>query len=315
MFYKYVEPYMFESFIMLQENGSIGQFLCVQGRDNKILPPDQSEPNVVYHYCSNEAFVNIISNRTMWLSSLSYTNDEKEVIFIYDLLHDYIKTLKLNEKEYFRLVYLVKLIHLNLHKSYSTCFTEIRDGLLPWQSYGKQGVAISINPKLFPVTRDLPGRTDMKLHATAFINICYDTEQQKTLIKDIVDKVLTKEIAIPMGASFLAKMACVTKDPFWKEEKEWRLLYTPIPIMESIEKTLPNETFNNIDFGISKIKTRQKSNLTIPYCEFPIIDNLITEIIIGPENSIKIQDVLSLLNKVNLNNVKVTKSKAPLRAI
>ena len=304
MFYKYVEPYMFEYLIDYKKDGSIGQFLCVQGRESKILAPTQTEPKVVYHYCSNESLVNIISNRTMWLSSLSYTNDAKEVIFIYDLLHDYIKTLKLNEKEYFRLVYLVKLIHLNMHKSYLTCFTKIRDGLVPWQTYGKQGVAIAIRPSLFPVTRDLPGRIDMKLHAAAFIKVCYNKRELKTLIKDAVDKVLTRELNPAKAASFLAKIACVTKLPFWKPEKEWRLIYTPIPIMENLEKTIPNETFNNIDFDISKIKTRQKSNLTIPYCEFPIIDNLIKEIIVGPESDLNIQDIRSLLNKVNLNNVK-----------
>lgn len=315
MFYKYVEPYMFEYLIDFQKDGAIGQYICVQGRENKILPPDQSEPNVVYHYCSNEAFVNIISNRTMWLSSLSYTNDEKEVIFIYDLLHDYIKTLKLNKENYFTLVYLTRLIQLNLHKSYLTCFTKTRNGLSPWQSYGKRGIAIAINPKLLPVTRDLPGRTDMKLHSVAFIKVCYDIKKQKMLIKDVIDRVLTRAITPINAASFLSKIACVTKSPFWKTEKEWRLIYTPMPGIENIEKYQPNVTFDTVNFDISKIKTRQKSNLTIPYCEFPIIDNLITEIIVGQESNLNTQDVLSLLNKVNLNNVKVTKSKVPLRAI
>ena len=43
---------------------------------------EAKKPKVLYHYCSVEAFYNIIKNHSIWLSDLRKTNDEKELIWV-----------------------------------------------------------------------------------------------------------------------------------------------------------------------------------------------------------------------------------------
>ena len=47
--------------------------------------------NIIYHYCSVEAFNAIIQNRTLWLSSVYNLNDYKEIHWIKDKIFKKIK--------------------------------------------------------------------------------------------------------------------------------------------------------------------------------------------------------------------------------
>ena len=40
------------------------------------------EKHIIYHYCSVDAFLNIIENKILWLSDSEYMNDNTEGIWI-----------------------------------------------------------------------------------------------------------------------------------------------------------------------------------------------------------------------------------------
>ena len=42
-------------------------------------------PEPLYHYCSNEAFCSILKSKSLWLSSLSLSNDKMEGHWFYKI--------------------------------------------------------------------------------------------------------------------------------------------------------------------------------------------------------------------------------------
>ena len=44
--------------------------------------------SIIYHYTSPEGILGILTNHTLWLSEITYMNDESEITYTFDLLTD-----------------------------------------------------------------------------------------------------------------------------------------------------------------------------------------------------------------------------------
>lgn len=116
--------------------------------------------NIYYHYTSLDALYSIISNRTLWLTSLKSSNDKRELYYtVDDFLSDFEAVCEAEEpgniKECFNM--LKNNINTNIQqftkvcttktKPYALCLSDKRDNLTHWDRYAASstGVCIGIN--------------------------------------------------------------------------------------------------------------------------------------------------------------------------
>lgn len=298
--YNYTESKMFDWIRYYDNNGNLSAYQCVEGLSPEIMPPTEKEPSKLYHYTSCDAFFNIIKTKKMYLTSVFNMNDKKEAIWFYRLLDSQIAQLHLSQN---RIVNIVKeMTRVNLQEAYSTCFTTLKDKNGKWDVYGAKhtGVCFEINPKILPITRDLPMRDDegvMCLNTCAFLKVNYSQNIQKKIIKDILKLALTDKGRIFDYANYLSKLAYICKNPAYSDENEWRILYTPL----FANPTRKIEILNNKEFKISSVKSHIKNERISQYCEIPILDGFITKVIIGSKCVATAEDIKNLLTEYSYN--------------
>ena len=294
---------MFDWMLAFDNDGKIGNYCCVQGAGPEVAPPTLKEPSKLYHYTSFDAFYSMVSTKKMRLTSLFNMNDSKEVIWFYRLLNSQIAQLHLSQDIIANMTR--EITRINLKEAYSACFTTLKDKNGKWDAYGAKhtGICFEINPKILPITRDLPIRTiegSMCLCSCAFLKVNYSKNIQKKTIKDILKLARKDKNNFFNYANFLSKIAYTCKNPAYSDENEWRILYTPF----CKNPTQKIEILDNKEFKISSIKTHIKNDRPSQYCEIPILDGFITKVIIGSKCEANINDIKTLLDNSHYNTTK-----------
>lgn len=108
----------------------------------KVLVVTKKLPDVLYHYCSNAAFLSMISNREIWLSSLRNSNDSKEGSWCDELILKMLSEEGLDDHKLGRVSE-----HLEFNKKidgYAFCLSENADQLSQWRGYSENGTGVSI---------------------------------------------------------------------------------------------------------------------------------------------------------------------------
>ena len=298
--YNYTGAKMFDWIRYYDKDGNLSAYCCVLGSTPEVVSPSSKEPDKLYHYTSLEAFYNMISTKQIRLTSLFNMNDTKEVIWFYRLLNSQIAQLHLSQN---RVANIIKeMTRVNLQDAYSACFTTLKDKNGKWDVYGAKhtGVCFEINPKILPITRDLPMRDSegvMCLNTCAFLKVNYSQNIQKKTIKDILKLAVKDKNKIFDYANYLSKLAYTCKNPAYSDENEWRILYTPL----CTNPTQKIEILDNKEFKISSIKSHIKNGKPSQYCEIPILDGFITKVIIGSKCVATVEDINNLLTKYSYN--------------
>lgn len=93
--------------------------------------------DVVYHYCSLDTFLSIISSGTLWLSDIMKSNDKAEFTYCRDKVNERMEEYLKDDEE---AIESWKLGCEN-HDSksdilYAICFSEDKDLLSQWRGYG-----------------------------------------------------------------------------------------------------------------------------------------------------------------------------------
>jgi hypothetical protein len=204
---------------------------------------------IVYHYCSLESFLSIISNSTIRLSNISKSNDKDEIRYCFDIFE---KTLKeackefsknnvdnpdikryFNEIDYNSLV--TRAVKNDSLIYYVACFSEESDLLSQWRGYADdgKGVAIGFYSHYFVSAKDLKN--------IKYNKIIYDAAIVENDLKEFIVRKLLKakkrihdehflspyEDAINDVISAMVYNAVFYKSPAFKEENEWRLVFYP----------------------------------------------------------------------------------------
>lgn len=131
----------------------------------------------VYHYCSLDGFINIMKNKSLWLSDVRKSNDSDECMYLFKHLkvliknsneaNDFIKKLALKyvkayeaqyeysslEKPYKRNAELsniqipydqIPIVDSKVPSVHAICFSEAPDLLSQWRGYAEDGTGIAI---------------------------------------------------------------------------------------------------------------------------------------------------------------------------
>ncbi len=215
------------------------------------------EEEIVYHYCSLEALYGIISSRSIWLTSLDSTNDNKELKIGQTILDNALKELIVeeNDLQYKKLLEKIanepnedeykKYRKNKTYHYYGASFVNNRDSLTHWERYGNNGVGVCVAFNLWMIQNYfmcscLPDICRMWLWNS---KVLYNEQQQKEYIKmDIQSKIngftemyndkvsLSEILNIPNVCSVLYHTTLSQVKPRFKhlgfsDESEYRLVF------------------------------------------------------------------------------------------
>lgn len=296
----------------------------------------------LYHYCSLETFISIISNKCIRLSDLSKSNDYMERKWIISIIEEALdKSLKdegiiidLRENYWYEdginnhIEYLLSMLKYKvMESSYIACFSRKGDLISQWRAYGDdgKGVSIGFDPKLLRKVNS--NKNDIYIE-----DILYDKDEQIEDIRLAVNGAVTymknlfHDDAVRVSDDFnkyfieefdafcevicdeLEISSCYMKNPAFKEEDEVRIFYVPL-ISEDNHLAIQEELsktrrFNN--YVLKPIDFHARNDQIIGYADLSfeklVQKNIISEVTIGPSSRVNKNDICYLLSKFGYNS-------------
>lgn len=274
-----------------------------------------SHPKTVYHYTSLEGFLGIVKSRSVWMTEFAYLNDRREVRYGLDLLLNTVSEMRATAtREDVRdlLSNWADKLGGSGNRVCITSFSGDDDSLSQWRAYGPIAVG-------FPV-RSLALHVDQ----SRLQPVEYDPSVQRKLIEiyvnhlvaafeaDIDGDRLSRIPDIYHKSDRLLELAVFFKDPAFRTENEYRLVYIDYPdLLCSLGIESPPRSF------------RAARGRIVPYV--PSTDVLrskhrdfaleISEVVLGPESDELLEQGLrEFLVENDLASVSVRRSLVPLRS-
>lgn len=247
------------------------------------------------HYTSAEAAIKIIGGKEVWLRKSSTMNDFSEITHGLDcLVQAYDGDIGARFKsavtsvfpdliDKVEEIFRSKVPHYR-HQTYMTCLSEHHDDedqigrLSMWRAYGN--VALVLNNKVFLSDTDALGAFSSPV---AYLRPDRFEEQFSAVVDNIENH--RDQLAGAGKASVLAHIdnmmqfaVLCTKHPGFREEKEWRVFYSPtMDQSERIPKSI--EVIGGVPQPVCKIALKDIPDEGLTNLEIP---SLLDRIIVGP---------------------------------
>lgn len=267
------------------------------------------ESDMMYHYCSMEAFKGILNSKSLWLSESMFMNDKYEGRWIDKIVEEVILDLKDDYSEEQLAQYKRQFDALKDKKAYMCCFSKESDKLSQWRAYAgnASGVAIGFSRAAIRLT----GNFDFEL---ALMDVLYNKEEHIRIIKESIKFSLDNDY---IGND--KELAYYFKNPSFYEEEEVRFLYTPENDMSqhTFADPLASKFYELMSNNISDIKQRNRDKEEIAYFEYDLTgtmkgfsSELIPKIVIGPRNRTDLKQIQELLIKQGLGDTEIVYSES-----
>lgn len=141
---------------------------------------------IFYHYCSVETFKNIISSKVLWLSDLTKSNGDEEVIRTFQILWKSVR-LRLLDSDLDPKIVTQEIevldrqfdIEILLDAPYGCCFCMSGDVLQQWQEYGERtkGVVLGFDFDWFSgLQKQMPHPNSNISHAIGYSSVIYSNK-------------------------------------------------------------------------------------------------------------------------------------------
>lgn len=285
--------------------------------DRRYVPEDDE---IVYHYCSPDAFLAICTTKTLRFSDVFSMNDFTEMHWGFHIWEraagELLESGKVEQE-------LVDDIHRILHVSgfhaapLACCFSRNGDLLSQWRAYARDGIgyAIGFSAKLLA---ELPARP---------LEALYDPDQQLKEVKTFVLAMQEVERTTnePRSkdwfhacASLCFDLGCL-KNAAFSEEKEIRLVH--LVNFEASNSSLRLTDAGGTSFGkeasVLPVAFHMQDGIPVPHVDIDYSDGgLVTpirEVITGPRNRGLLSGISVFLETAGLPNVRLRHSSAPYR--
>ena len=253
------------------------------------MPNNNSK--TLYHYCSNTVLHSILSNKEIWLSDLSQSNDYLEGKWFLEELRRYLKG---NQSLSERQKNLIKSVENYAEQSHPLgfCMSTKGDLLSQWRGYADNGQGVSIGfDKCFFEHHE---------HGIDLFEVNYDTGNalQNLFAEQMFEGFMNSsndfvDNDFVYFAALLSKRFRV-KNPAFQEEQEWRF-------MRDISSSEP------------KLKVHATADTLKPYIPISLLgytQNPIREVILGPKNKTKKTTLRYLLDVSGFNDADIQSSEA-----
>jgi hypothetical protein len=297
--------------------------------DLKHLRKIESNKTRFVHYTTAESAISILNNKEVWMRNAMCMNDYSEVHHGLNCLYQsYETTLKpalekipSNLSKEVEDTFNAWTPHF-ISETYLTCISEHDDledkigRLSMWRAYsGTTGIALVLNYIPLLSTTDI-----LKIYTTRVEYSDKNLFQNKLKkiaqnIESEIDFIKTQNINFIKNYVFQALRFAIlsTKHPGFKEEREWRVIYSPT-LEESKHLIKDIKVIKGIPQTIYKIPLKNQPEQGLSGMEIP---ELIDSIIIGPTQYSKVtkQVFIQLLQEAGVqdSDKKVHVSDIPLR--
>ncbi|WP_084428987.1 DUF2971 domain-containing protein [Aliagarivorans marinus] len=257
--------------------------------------------STIFHYCTMDGFIGIISSNALWLSDLLKMNDPNELVSNLELSKKAYMESGLPMGEYSELVDESRAGSLRI---LSSSFSKKRDDLNQWRSYADDGKGISIgldrqalSECLASHMSSIGGEEEKEVGLLAIENVNYDKPNTRKSIEnkfsllwnDYSKSTLLKNEEIKNQVrTFIWKASALNKSSFYHEEEEVRAFLK----------------VNLTDLELNKIAFRNGVFGLTAYIALNLGDS-IREIVIGPKNDSTIDDVYYFMMS---NGIRVRRS-------
>lgn len=278
-------------------------------------------PSNIYHYTDVNGLYNIIDNKCFWLTKSDFLNDERELIYFYDILKDVLKENKFNNINFDFVDWLKSASYDNLNNTFILSFSVDKDSLPLWEMYAN-GIGYNLglqyskyfdelwDEKMFITTSD-----DRKIYMTRKNDtgqfcgvskfVIYDNTVQKNRVKEFLRGIdlslefikkynedeyecdCVKDLQFRIINEFVNCMM-LFKDKSFSYEKEYRIVYNIINCDE-----------------LDIVKHRISNGRIIPYIELGFEDVFIESITISPRlknDNLAIKGLNSFIDTINRQN-------------
>jgi hypothetical protein len=278
---------------------------------------------ILYHYCSTSAFFEIIRNQTIWLSSLTRSNDALEGRWLAHVFEQAAKEANIAPFDVTQLLSKVRVIEDHVD-CLGFCMSEKPDLLSQWRGYADDGAGFSIG-----LSDEFTQGAEKEDRFNSLQRVIYDREEQLNIvrprmaeIKSFIDEGAFRKASFgsmlyPISeeeaekqdekfkaksnqlfqllTSFLGKFFALKSSAF-SEEAEWRFARVLV------------KPLDNLEF-------RVRNGEIIPYWPMKITDKgkSILHVVIGPKNNTPRDTVIGFLAKYGFDDVDVTQSVASYR--
>jgi len=271
-------------------------------------------PSILYHYTSTEVLLSIIKHKSLWLSDITKANDKRELSWVLTGL-----------MKVFPSAFEKAIKDLNLEKVINIDIFLGDDG---------NGVSIGFDSNFLMKFQD---NTNFE-----FAKVIYSKKKLEQFLRTILNNELkwfnysqadlyNYQVEIRTLFRFIANEGFIFKNPYFSEEKEWRLVCNAPKRNLDFEENLQDyvkdaistsyyKEIKGAQFSRSEIKFRSSTNDIISYVELgfaPICSNFIRRIVLGPKCKISEFDLRMLLhcngylNSFDDASIEIERSKIP----
>ncbi len=290
--------------------------------DNLLKFPLAFEPEkdpILYHYCSTETFLSIISRKCVWMSDINTMNDFGEVHWAYD---QFVKAANVVidrvGKEFLdavdEIVHSAQLRILPMLCAFSTN----GDVLSQWRAYSDDGAGVAIGFDAEKIASlsvriaqiDYNSVNQISYFSAALLAL---HEVYKSLEGKKQQEFLFQE------CSYLSNDMAFLKNPGFSEEKEVRILRAAVVSNEGTSWNLKDYGGSGERISKKKLPVLFRSAVNggiISYVEMPLSGlgaDLIKKVIIGPRSLNNGAEVSMALSAAGFSGTKIICSKSTYR--
>ncbi|MEH6503792.1 MAG: DUF2971 domain-containing protein [Cycloclasticus sp.] len=282
----------------------------------------------IFHYCSSSTFTSIISNNSIWLSSLSLSNDTMEGRFVAQTFDKLLAKSDVDAEEAEEIRKALRITG-ELFDGLGFCLSEKPDLLSQWRGYADdgQGFSIGFNKEYLD---ELSNIKDKNVPSFKLKKVFYEPVEHEAELKPIFDEIMKLVESGKLKKPKYGLLTMPSDDELKTKNDEY--LKSINDLWSKAIRTLPNiHILKNKAFSeevewrlISYLLKesgdsalfRSSGNRLVPYREFklkPLSSNAINEVYIGPKNITPYFVVEKFLLLNGFQGVTINKSEATYR--
>lgn len=282
-------------------------------------------PNL-YHYCSTETFVSIVSSRSVRLSSLTMSNDSKEGELIKEYLIQVAQGAGLAPNVLRNFERALEFTY-EMFEGLGFCLSEEGDLLSQWRGYADdgRGIAIGFNAEYFEKLGDV--RKNREDASFTLKQLLYDASKHAQLAAEGFEKLrpLLERGAFrtPVG-SLLAPLSEEEKEEISKATTSayFVVLGTMLQMFEIKHLAFAEELeWRLVSFSTKKPdnpqnKFHSRGDKIVPYLEVALEDlgvPIISAVVLGPRHTTPPHVVKQMLHSAGFGEPVITRSAATYR--
>jgi len=282
----------------------------------------------LYHYCPAPSFLSIIQNRSIWLSSLTQSNDSMEGLLLKNTFLELFQNQN-HSKEVIKRIQLSIDILNEIIDGLGFCLSRNGDLLSQWRGYASDGEGFSIGFSKDYLTA-LEKSLNPKVPGFKLLKVSYKSEEHKKALMPVFNEIRSTIESTPISKPRPTLLTLASPDLYESKMAEFDKLLKVI--QKKTLKVLPqlfalkHQAFSEEkEFRLVShlIKDTEDScqfhtsnNKIIPHREFKLIDlsiNPVVEIILGPKNQTPDYVIKKLLNSHGFQHTNIKRSSATYR--